>query len=375
MWTRGLIWAALAAVVTLGLADCGARPAERDGLDARAIAAAAGSLGEAGLARLQAGMGAAGLIADRFDPAPHPDAWRRQRAWAKLDLASPPALPFVVKQADAQAMNAFLPVGADALTPAAPFILRTAGAERARAVLCMAQAIYYEAALEPQAGQEAVAQTVLNRLRHPDFPKSVCGVVYEGSSQALSCAFTFTCDGSLARAPIEPYWSRAKAEAEAALNGFVQKDVGSATYYHADYVFPRWGPQMVKIGQIGAHIFYRFPGPLGRADALSARYLGGELRVSMAGPSPAAIAAARAAEGTGAPPPAQVAATPEPISPTDLRPRVAGQIVFGRRIASHDEIADINARLAKLGGDPAPAGANPVPVLTPPSAATAAPGP
>ena len=137
--------------------------------------------------------------------------------------------------------------------------------------------------------------------------------------------------------------------AEAALNGYVQTSVGSATHYHADYVFPRWEPQMVKIGQIGAHIFIRYPGPIGQVQALTSRYLGRELAVSMAGPSPEAIFAARAAAAAAdAPVEAVVAQEQGPTSPTDLRPRVAGQIVFGRRIPSKDEIARINAQIADL---------------------------
>ncbi|MEJ0066657.1 MAG: cell wall hydrolase [Caulobacteraceae bacterium] len=97
-------------------------------------------------------------------------------------------------------------------------------------------------------------------------------MVYEGAQLPIGCQFSFTCDGSLARPPIEPYWSRAKFVAEAALDGFVARNIGSATHYHADYVFPRWGPQMVKIVQLGAHIFYRYPrsrrGPRGLLAAM-----------------------------------------------------------------------------------------------------------
>jgi len=182
-------------------------------------------------------------------------------------------------------------------------------------VLCLAQAVYYEAALQPLAGQQAVAQTVINRVRHPDFPKSICGVVYEGSELPIGCQFSFTCDGSLARPPIEPYWSRARAVAEAALDGFVAAAVGPATHYHADYVFPLWGPQMVKIVQLGAQIFYRYPGPAGDPEALTGRYGGHELAVSMTGPTAEAIAAARAALGLGPPPVLTLAAAAQAAPP------------------------------------------------------------
>lgn len=360
----------MAALALIALAGCGAMPAERR--DAPELAALAGHLLDGGLARLQARMDPASrTLAARRDGVPHPDFWDRSSGWATLDLARPPALPFaVVGPDDAMALNAFLPAAGGPLTPAQPFFLTASGPERERAVLCLTQAIYYEAATEPLPGQEAVAQTVLNRLRHPDFPKSVCGVVYEGAAQITGCQFSFTCDGSRERAPIEPYWGRARAVAEAALAGFVQRDIGPATHYHADYVYPRWRPEMVKIGQIGAHIFYRYPGPLGRIDELTGRYMGGELKVSMAGPSPEAIAAARAAAAASGAPIEAVIAAAAPTSPTDMRPRVAGQIVFGRRIPSRDEIARINGQLARLSGETAPAAApgpaGSPPVITPP---------
>ncbi|MFI4935458.1 MAG: cell wall hydrolase [Caulobacterales bacterium] len=327
-----------------------------------------GGFGEAGLGRLEQTMApGADALARRLDPKPHADFWNRPRAWTTLDLAQPPSLPFgLIPPDDAMRLNALLPASLEPQTPAQPFILNAAGPERERAVLCMTQAIYYEAALEPLDGQRAVAQTVLNRLRHPDFPKSVCGVIYQGSSQITGCQFSFTCDGSRERAPVEPYWGRSRAVAEEALSGFVQKEIGPATHYHADYVFPRWGPTMVKIGQIGAHIFYRYPGPLGRAEELNGHYAGGELQVSMAGPSPEAIAAAKAAAAAGQVPVESVLAD-APTSPSDLRPRVAGQIVFGRRIPSKDEIAKINAQLAGLDGDKAPAlQPSAIPAIAPP---------
>ncbi|WP_222559549.1 cell wall hydrolase [Caenibius sp. WL] len=143
------------------------------------------------------------------------------------------------------------------------------------ALRCLSQAIYYEAANEPLAGKRAVAQVVLNRLRHPAYPNSVCGVVYEGSNRAV-CQFSFTCDGSLLRAPVGPRWQESQAVAEAALAGQTEPRVGTATHYHADYVLPRWAFTLAKIDKIGAHIFYRFPGKWGRADAFRDRWSGYE---------------------------------------------------------------------------------------------------
>ncbi|MFI4975995.1 MAG: cell wall hydrolase [Caulobacterales bacterium] len=313
---------------------------------------AGGDMGERGLWRITSRMDPAELsLARRFDPSRHADLWGRPQGWASLDVSAAPSLPFGVLTADdAQKLNALLPASTDPLPQVAPFYLQAAGPDRERAILCLTQAVYYEAALEPLDGQRAVAQTVLNRVRHPDFPKSICGVVYEGAQQVTGCQFSFTCDGSRERAPIEPYWGRARAVAEAAVSGFVQHEVGTATHYHADYVFPRWGPTLVKIGQIGAHIFYRFPGPIGRSDFFFGRYQGGERQVSMEGPSLAAIAALRAASETGqtAVPAVSAAAFAAPSG----RP-IPGQIVYGRRVPSRDEIARINAALPPLDGAPA----------------------
>jgi spore germination cell wall hydrolase CwlJ-like protein len=134
------------------------------------------------------------------------------------------------------------------------------GADRASSIDCLATAIAYEAGNEPQAGKQAVAQVVLNRARHKAFPKTVCSVVYQGSGRRTGCQFTFTCDGSLRRVLSRRVWASAQAVAIAAVDGQLPPTIGLATHYHADYVLPRWAPAMARIGQIGAHIFYRFPG-------------------------------------------------------------------------------------------------------------------
>jgi spore germination cell wall hydrolase CwlJ-like protein len=161
--------------------------------------------------------------------------------------------------------------------PAArPFPSSAKGEDFARALECLTQAIYYEAANEPESGQKAVAQVVLNRVRHPAYPGSVCGVVYQGSTRATGCQFTFTCDGSLARQPSVAGWARAERAARAALAGEVFAPVGYATHYHADYVVPYWSDDLLKSAAIGAHIFYRMPGAAGLPRFFSAAYRGAE---------------------------------------------------------------------------------------------------
>src|SRR3546814_18161788 len=81
--------------------------------------------------------------------------------------------------------------------------------DRARALTCLADAVYYEAASESDAGQRAVAQVVLNRVRHPAFPATVCGVVFQGSERASGCQFSFACDGAMARTPSGEAWRKA----------------------------------------------------------------------------------------------------------------------------------------------------------------------
>ena len=174
------------------------------------------------------------------------------------------------------APSAYEPAAVDMALGARPFVLAASEPDRARALRCLTQAIYYEAATEPREGQEAVAQVVLNRLKHPAFPKSVCGVVFEGSERSTGCQFTFTCDGSLARAPVAWRWDAAEQVAAAALAGHVATGVGAATHYHAAYVTPYWSAGMVRIERVGAHIFYRLPGEAGSPESLTGQYGGAE---------------------------------------------------------------------------------------------------
>jgi spore germination cell wall hydrolase CwlJ-like protein len=173
--------------------------------------------------------------------------------------------------------NASVPISGLPNPAAAPFKLSDVTEfDRARAVTCLTMAIYYEAANQGADGQAAVAQVVLNRVRNPLFPKTVCGVVFQGSNLPTGCQFTFTCDGSLARRPSVDGWGRAKAVAERALGGFVQRNVGEATHYHTIWVVPYWQATVLKVAQIGAHVFYRWNGELGRPTAFTGPYAGSE---------------------------------------------------------------------------------------------------
>jgi hypothetical protein len=212
----------------------------------------------------------------------------------------------------AKFINAALPFGTGPVSAARPFYVSGDGLDSSRALLCLTQAVYYEAGYEPAAGRRAVAQVILNRLRHPAFPKSLCGVVYQRSASGI-CQFTFVCDGALNRAPEFGAWRQARDIAEAALNGYVERSVGEATHYHADYVAPRWAPLLTKVSQIGAHIFYRWPGAWGQPAAFNGRYIG-EPRDPLALRPPRMVLAAAA----GAADRPELAGPPVSRAPNDL---------------------------------------------------------
>lgn len=194
--------------------------------------------------------------------------------------ASPPAPPPLILQpvAPQQALkvNANIPLTGGPNPAAAAFAFKGSGTARTQALNCLASAVYYEAGNQDTDGERAVAQVVLNRVRHPAFPNSVCGVVYQGSTRPTGCQFTFTCDGSLAREPDADGWRRAWKVAEDALSGDVYAPVGWATHYHADYVLPTWAPSMAKNAIVGAHLFYRWPGGWGQPAAFTDAYAGRE---------------------------------------------------------------------------------------------------
>lgn len=156
------------------------------------------------------------------------------------------------------------------------FTLSGSFTSRMRAEECLTMAIYYEAASEGIPGKRAVAQVVMNRVQHPAFPNSVCGVVFQGSERTTGCQFSFTCDGSLARKPETSVWLRAKRVASAALGGFVYEPVGLATHYHTHAVNPYWAASLDPVGVVGAHRFYRWKGANGQRAAFSAQHTGYE---------------------------------------------------------------------------------------------------
>ena len=210
-------------------------------------------------------------------------------------LANLPALPSdapvlaetpVVAPADARARNAAVPFFVGKLTPAVPFRFAGSDEDRTRAADCLVLAALAEAGAS-DAGQRAVIQVVLNRVRHPAFARTVCGVVFEGAARATGCQFSFTCDGALARRYPQPQRDSARQRAEQALGGAVFGPVGNATHYHTDWVYPWWSPALVKLAQVETHLFYRWPGYWGTPAAMRIAYRGGEPTISgLSGPAP-----------------------------------------------------------------------------------------
>lgn len=123
---------------------------------------------------------------------------------------------------------------------------------------CLTTAIYFEARGESLKGQKAVGEVIMKRTRQVGRPKTVCGVVYEGSHRRTGCQFSFTCDGIADKVRDSAAWARAKRAAAAVLRaGGRGKFSRGATHYHANYVTPYWASSMRKVARIGTHVFYR----------------------------------------------------------------------------------------------------------------------
>ncbi|NML06544.1 cell wall hydrolase [Sphingomonas sp. G-3-2-10] len=291
-------------------------------MQARGLAAAAiASLIGAGFSAQALGPGAVGAVKpkivetgyeaeDHFPGAAYYTAVADDSAEAAEDVAMAGATGTVALP------DIPIPAGAvidESIRPAQPFRLAGSEVDKARALQCLTTAIYYEAANEPDDGQRAVAQVILNRVRHPTFPATVCGVIYQGSERR-GCQFSYACDGSMARTPSRTAWLRAQKVAASALNGSVFAPVGLATHYHTYAVTPSWNRTLVMTGVYGAHFFHRWKGYWGTAAAFTQRYRGSE---PLPGPHPSATQVA-----TPVPVPTPVA-TPAQTPRELIRPEYA----------------------------------------------------
>ena len=156
-------------------------------------------------------------------------------------------------------LSAFAGTQAQAGSTAEPYMASRDPATFDRSLQCLTEAIYYEARSESEDGQRAVAQVVLNRVRHPAYPSTVCGVVYQGSERTTGCQFSFTCTGVMGPITEPAAWDRARAIAAAALRGSVYRRVGLAVNYHTTAIHPYWASSLVTQTIVGAHIFYTRP--------------------------------------------------------------------------------------------------------------------
>lgn len=200
----------------------------------------------------------------------------------KVAPAPPPVEPLEVKRLsaeDARMANAAVPFSTEANPAARPFVFAGMPDDRERAIACLAAAQLYEAGDDPL-GERAVAQVVLNRVRHPAFPKSVCGVVFQGAERSTGCQFTFTCDGALSRPPAPAAWDRAKTLAAQMLSGLITAKVGHATHYHTDWVVPYWSSSLDKIARVHTHLFFRWTGWWGTPPAFLRHVSGSEPKIS-----------------------------------------------------------------------------------------------
>lgn len=250
------------------------------------------------------------------------------RSEDKLAEAPPAPPPLLVRQIAPEValdVNDRIPLSSGPNPAAAPFRFAAASSvARQRALECLTSAIYYEAGNENAEGQRAVAQVVLNRVRHPAFPANVCGVVYEGSTRATGCQFTFTCDGSLLRRPSIDGWARARNVAQAALAGAVYAPVGYATHYHANYVVPYWAASLAKNAIVGTHIFYRWAGGWGRPAAFGKRYTAVEPDVAVLKMAALAAEAAQPAQSEVA----ETAEAVEEIPGAEVKKAEAGRVAM-----------------------------------------------
>lgn len=230
--------------------------------------AAIAIMGEGPIGRAGAGFGAPAIPLESdpfritathepvagFDPVPGPFATDQRGDQPDPDLAEAMRRP-APPEASASAAQPGRP--APGTHPA--LALALTGQALARAERCLAEAVYWEARSEPERGQMAVAQVVLNRAVSGFYPRDVCGVVYQNAHRYLACQFTFACEGRRSLVPTEAGpWSRATAIASQMMRGRLWlPEVGHATHYHANYVRPWWARSMNRLQQIGLHIFYR----------------------------------------------------------------------------------------------------------------------
>jgi spore germination cell wall hydrolase CwlJ-like protein len=191
----------------------------------------------------------------------------------------------------------------------------------ARELDCLTAALYYEARGEGQSGMEAVAQVIVNRARHPDFPKTLCGVIYQGAGKGRGCQFSFACDGSMRRRSETALWDRARAVAERAMEGRVSTEVGNSTFFHATRISPNWRG-LTRVATVGRHVFYRHAGARGSGERFlrgTVGDIGGTELASVTAPVRSYRIAATAPKPSRAVRSVRASYTPEPEQPAPYK--------------------------------------------------------
>ena len=186
---------------------------------------------------LLAGQASAADQAEKADAAKSKAGVLEEKASAKGGQA-PPAPAETISKTEAQAVD---PIGEEPLDGA---------------VTCLARTIYWEAKGEGDVGMQAVANVVMNRLRHKGFPKTICGVVKQGHEQG-ACQFSWWCDGQRDNAKEQEPYTLAKEMARKALNRQLEDRTHGALYYHHQGLTPSWSKQYIRTVEVGGHIFYK----------------------------------------------------------------------------------------------------------------------
>lgn len=119
---------------------------------------------------------------------------------------------------------------------------------------CIALAMYWEARGEGRSGMLAVGSVVLNRVADSRFPKTACGVVYQGG-ETPPCQFSWWCDGKSDRPTQHAAWQRSLQLAGDLLADRPADPTGGALFFHNTSIDSPWRRE--RTARIGNHIFYR----------------------------------------------------------------------------------------------------------------------
>ena len=142
------------------------------------------------------------------------------------------------------------------ILPAMPITYDQLAKSERKQIDCLAKNIYYEAGYEPRLGWTAVAAVTMNRVLSGNYADTVCGVVYQNNGRTYQFSWVGM-KNRLSKINEDVYNEILKVATNIYLNynPAIHDPTKGATYYHADYVNPRW--KLEKVKKIGAHIFYR----------------------------------------------------------------------------------------------------------------------